>query len=465
MDTILNEDAEVLGDALKEGYKARFKKVAVVGFGYVGTVLSVFLAERGFKVFAVEKQVDVVRKVVSGVPHLKEPGVFEPLQEFLRKGVLNVGGSYSCVSEADAILITVGTPLGENFAPNLEAVERTVEDISKHLHSGQLIVLKSTVSPGTTRSLVASMLKQKGIEPGRDVFLAYSPERLAEGNAMNEVRSLPVVVGGYDGASTEMAASFWESAGLRVVRLKSLEAAELTKLADNVWIDVNVALTNELARICESMDVDAMDVIAAANTLPKGGGHVNFLVPGIGVGGSCLTKDPWFLVSLANAKGVTVRIPQVARMVNDDVPAQIVRTVASALRAKGHVRDSKVAVLGYAFKGGTSDVRGTPVRRIVSGFLELGFAAAVYDPWVDAETIMGECRAKVCGTLRECLSEAAALFVAVGHPEFRSLSAEELKKFVRSDCVVYDGGRIFSPKEILDSGFDYYSPGYFAYKK
>jgi len=436
------------------------KHVAIIGFGYVGTVLGVYLAERGFHVTGIDSQPSVIRKIASGEPHLKEPQVSESLSKLISSGALSVTSSYEAISDSGILIVTVGTPIGGQYSPDLTALESCINEIGKFLRKGQLLIAKSTLPPGTTRTVVAAMLQEFGFEPGKDIFLSFCPERLAEGNAMNEIKELPVVVGGINEESAVLAEEFWRSAGLNVIRVSSLEAAELVKLTDNVWIDVNVALANELARVCEAIEVNAMEVIAAANSLPKGRGKVNCLTPGIGVGGSCLTKDPWFLVNFAASKGVEIEIPQIARQVNERVPTVILETLLSILRGRGFTPNrTKVAILGYAFKGSTSDTRNTPANPIIRGLIHRGFKVSVFDPWVDPKTIEEECGIKESDSLGSCIDGAQAVVLVANHPEFKW---DDISPKLEREAIVFDGWHSFDPLSVAKGGHDYYSPGNFV---
>lgn len=445
------------------GTKYGGHQVAVIGFGYVGTVLSVFLAERGVRVLGVDSDPRVIDSVSSGKPHFKEPTVTDLLTRFVASHMLSVSNSFEGVDEARVIIVTVGTPIGGNYSADLTALKDCISSVAGYLRRGQLLILKSTIPPGTTRNVVALMLKERGFEPGKDILLSFCPERLAEGNALNEIRRVPVVVSGINGESLRQAERFWKGVGLKTISVSTLEAAEMVKLADNVWIDVNVAFANELARICEAIGVDAMGVIRAANSLPKGEGKVNILTPGIGVGGSCLTKDPWFLVDFARSKNVAMKIPALARRVNDEVPSVIVETVTSAIGHKEHKKTGKVAVLGYAFKGRTSDTRNTPVKHIVLGLKSSGFAVTVFDPWVSSQTIENECGVEMSDSLEECIEDANAVVLLANHPEFEQdmlISNPSLPK----DAIIYDGWHSLDPTIVCRMGHDYYSPGHFVRK-
>ncbi len=434
------------------------RTVAIVGLGYVGTILGVYLAQQGFQVKAIEPRAEVEEALRNGRSHIQEAGLAESLLPLFQKGAISISPSPSQIDGAGTVIVTVGTPLGRATAPDLTALSKAAADIAPYLSAGQLVIIKSTVPPGTTRKVLAPILESAGLRAGSDLRLAYCPERLSEGNALTEVVRLPVIVSGINGESADAAYRFWRSAGLNVLQVKTLEVAELVKLADNLWIDLNIALTNELARVCERLDVDALEVIKAANTLPKGGGNVNFLHPGIGVGGSCLTKDPWFFAEFANTLGVEVLLPQDGRRVNEAVPAH----VSSAILAEiGQVKSGtkpRVAVLGYAFKGSTGDTRNTPVRGIIGQLKAGGCDVTIFDPWVLASIVQSETGVSPSESIQACVRDASCVFVASNHPEFRGLEPRKLSSVARG-CFVYDGWHMYSPETFSNEGWSYLSPG------
>lgn len=432
--------------------------VAVVGFGYVGTILGAYLASRGFRVTAIESQPEIVRSLNAGQIHIREAGLEAALAPLLASGGLTVTGAPEAIRSASTIILTVGTPLGRGIAPDLSALRQAARDIAPHLRDGQLVIVKSTVPPGTTRRVIAPLLEAGGGIAGTSFHLAYCPERLSEGNALTEVPSLPVVVSGITEASARTAEAFWHAAGLKTTRVGTLEAGEIVKLADNVWIDVTVALTNELARVCEALDVDALDVIRAANTLAKGSGHVNFLHPGIGVGGSCLTKDPWFFTDLAASLDSEVILPAAGRRINEAVPARVAAVISAELRRRDAGPSPRVAVLGFAFKGSTGDTRHTPVRPLLERLMAAGCSVALHDPWIADDRLRTESGVVPDPTVEACIRGASCVLIAANHPEFRDLPTGRLAG-VAPRCFVYDGWHILDAAAFVAAGFDYLSPG------
>jgi UDP-N-acetyl-D-mannosaminuronic acid dehydrogenase len=318
--------------------------------------------------------------------------------------------------------------------------------LGRHVRDGQLIILKSTVPPGTTRSLVLPLLEGGGRHGGTDFGLAFMPERLAEGTAMRELRAFPMVAGGLDVDSTQAAAMFWRTAlGVDVTELDSLESAEIVKLADNWWIDLNIALGNELAKFCALFDVDVLDVIAAANSIPKGTGHVNILLPSVGVGGSCLTKDPYMIWQSARRRGLDIRTALAAREVNAGMPEYTAQLIVDTLASLGKdPAAATIAVLGLAFKNNTGDLRATPVQGAVAALVKAGAEVRLFDPLVDTAQAAELFGIKPAETMLDAVLDADCIAVLALHREFESIDFAALP--VASSCVLVDG-RAYYPKE------------------
>ena len=263
---------------------------------------------------------------------------------------------------------------------------------------------------------------------------------------MYELSTFPIVAGGLDDDSTEAAATFWEQAlGVPVLKVGSLEAAEIVKLADNWWIDLNIALANELALFCDLHGVDVLDVIEAANTISKGSGKVNILLPSVGVGGSCLTKDPWMVWRSARGAGLDIRTVPVGRAVNSAMPEHVAELALWALAEQGkEPEEATIAVLGLAFKNNTGDLRATPVHTAVQAWEKAGAKVRLFDPLVDAveaETMFGTAPT---ASLEEAVRDADCVAVLALHREFEGIALEELP--VAPGCVVLDG-RAYYPKD------------------
>jgi nucleotide sugar dehydrogenase len=421
-------------------------QVAIVGLGYIGSCIASVLAERGHDVVGVDTNTKLVDELNAGYCRFVEPGLAELLSDGVAAGRLRVTTDYAAVRAADVVLITVGTPVREDGSLADEQLRGACAELGEHVREGQLYVVKSTVPPGTTRELVLPLLEKSGLVGGVDFGLAFTPERLAEGTALGELRTLPIVAGGLEADSTSAAAGFWRTAlGVEVAVQESLEAAEIIKLADNWWIDLNIALGNELAKFCALFGVDALDVIAAANTVPKGTGNVNILLPSIGVGGSCLTKDPWMVWRSARERGLDLLTAPAGRRVNAAMPDYTVDLILDELVRLGKdPAASKVAVIGLAFKNNTGDLRHTPTQPAVAALEKACAEVTLYDPRVDADEADELFGITPSRDLVDAAKNADCLAIFALHDEFRDIDFATLP--VESSCLVLDG-RAYYPRE------------------
>jgi UDP-N-acetyl-D-mannosaminuronic acid dehydrogenase len=423
--------------------------ISVVGLGYVGTCLAAVLADSGYKVVGVDVNPKVIEQIRQGKAPFHEPGLEAMLSSVVKEGKLETeGDTVKAVGRSDVIFVTVGTPIKEGGI-DLTYLRNACKAIGEGLGEGKLIVIKSTVPPGTTESVVKPILEAaSGLKVGKDFALAHSPERLAEGKALRELRTLPEVVGGTDDISSELAAKVARGLGVNVVKVSSPRVAEMVKMADNVWIDQSIALANQLALICEKLGVDVHEVIKAANTLPKGFSFVNIMLPGL-VGGSCLTKDPYFLANLAKEVGVNADLILAGRKLNEGMYLHVVDLVRDALAEAGKQMDgAKVAVLGLAFKGDTSDLRASQALLICKRLQELGARVEAFDPYVKEEPSgirLTDMEAAVKG--------ADCVVVATEHSQFKKVALSWLASLVNKPAALVDARAIFDPKEAKALGF------------
>ncbi|HEY0636236.1 MAG TPA: nucleotide sugar dehydrogenase [Pseudonocardiaceae bacterium] len=432
--------------------------VAVIGLGYVGSCVAAALAERDVDVVGIDVNDRLIDEMSNGYCRFQEPGLADLLFAGMASGKLRVTTDYAAVADADVVLITVGTPIRNDGSLAEDQLRGACAELATHLRRGQLLVLKSTVPPGTTRGLVLDLLQESGLVGGVDFGLAFTPERLAEGNALNELRSFPIVAGGLDAESAADAAEFWKQVlGVEVIPLDSLEAAEIVKLADNWWIDLNIALANELAKFSALYGVDVMDVIPAANTIPKGRGNVNILLPSVGVGGSCLTKDPWMVWHSARERGLEILTAAAGREVNAGMPEYTAQLVIDELaRAGKHITEARIAVLGVAFKNNTGDLRATPTEGTIRALAKAGADVRLYDPLVDADEAEQIFDLRPVPELLDAVRDADCIAVLALHHEFEDIDFGALP--VAGDCLVFDG-RAYYPKskvaELRAQGYRY----------
>jgi nucleotide sugar dehydrogenase len=446
-------DAEI--DLLVRGMRSG---IAVVGFGYIGTVIGAVLADRGWPVTGIDVRQDVVDEINLGKTTVPEPGLGELVSNNVRVGRLRATTDFSALTDNDFVIVTVGTPLGADYEPIVDDITSAARAVGTHLQSGHVVILKSTVPPDTTENLVQPILEEtSGLRAGVDFGLAFCPERLAEGQAIRELTSIPVVVGAVDERSARACATLWRHAlGVDSVVVDDPRTAEMVKLADNLWVDLNVALANELAKVCDRLGMDALQVIEAANTMPKGGHPVNILMPSMGVGGYCLTKDPWFVNHLGQSVGLDLAIPRTSRTVNDTMPAYTYGLLEQLLADQGKVIEtSRIAVLGIAFKNNTGDCRLTPTKHVVALLEKSGCKLTVHDPWVAAEEALAVTTIPLTADIESAVEDADALVVLAGHRQFHQIPLVRLAELAAAGAVFLDGRNSFDPAAVRAAGFVY----------
>jgi UDP-N-acetyl-D-glucosamine dehydrogenase len=353
---------------------------AVVGAGYVGVPLAHTLAAAGRSILVIDTAEDVVAALNRGESHIADVPSTEwaPLVE---EGRIRTTSSYAELADADAILLALPTPLSKQREPDLSIVVAAVEEIAQHLRPGHLVVLESTTYPRTTRDVLLPILERNGLKAGRDFHLAFSPERVDPGNATWTTRNVPKIVGGITPACTERAAQLYEGAVDSVHRVSTPEAAELTKLLENIFRAVNIALVNELAQLCERMDIDVWEVIEAAATKPFG--FMSFQ-PGPGLGGHCIPIDPFYLTWKAREYDFSTEFIELAGKVNENMPYYCRSLISQALNhgRQRSLSGSKVLLLGVSYKGDIGDTRESPALKLIELLRNAGADVCYHDPFV-----------------------------------------------------------------------------------
>jgi UDP-N-acetyl-D-glucosamine dehydrogenase len=352
-------------------------KVGVVGLGYVGLPLAVAFAEAGCDVVCVDTDprkpaaLREGRSYIEDVPSERVVAVLPQLQASTR---------YADLATADAVVVAVPTPLTPNREPDLGPVTSAARVLARVLQAGQLVVLESTTYPGTTRERLAPLLEESGLTAGRDFHLAFSPERIDPGRTDFTLRNTPKVVGGLTPECRGRAVALYRLVCDEVLTVSTPEVAELTKLLENIFRSVNIALVNELAILCDRMDIDVWEVVEAAATKPYG--FMSFR-PGPGMGGHCLPVDPFYLSWRAREFGMQTEFVELAGEVNQRMPYFCVEKIARALNEQSKpVRGSRVAVIGVSYKPGVGDMRESPALKIMRLLLERGAAVSYHDEYV-----------------------------------------------------------------------------------
>jgi UDP-N-acetyl-D-glucosamine dehydrogenase len=357
------------------------RQVAIVGAGYVGVPLAQVFAEAGRQVVLVDVERSVVEGINRGESHIEDVPS-ESLAQLVERGLVRATTDYDELRDAEAILIALATPLTKQREPDLSIVTSACRGIAERLQPGQLVVLESTTYPGTTREVVKPILEEiSGLHAGKDFQLAFSPERVDPGNEKWSTKTVPKIVGGIDEESTRRAAELYGSVVDTVHTVSSPEAAELTKLLENIFRSVNIALVNELAQLCERMGIDVWEVVDAAATKPFG--FMSFR-PGPGLGGHCIPVDPFYLTWKAREYGFSTEFVELAGKVNEGMPYYCRSLISQALNhgAQKSLKGSKVLILGVAYKSDISDVRESPALKVMELLENAGAEVSYHDPHV-----------------------------------------------------------------------------------
>src|SRR5688572_22654689 len=398
-------------EQLLQKFEQRTAKVGVIGLGYVGLPLAVEFARAGFHVVGYDVSERVVDLVNDGRSHIKDvPG--SAVAALVKEGRLEATTDAARIAEIDAISIAVPTPLAKTRDPDMSYVVSATDTVARSARPGQLIVLESTTYPGTTRELLLPAMEAHGLVVGRDVFLAFSPERVDPGNEKWNTKNTPKVVGGITAACTDVAVAFYKACIDSVVPVSSPEAAELTKLLENTFRSVNIGLVNEMAIVCDRLGVNVWEVIDAAGTKPFG--FMRF-TPGPGIGGHCIPLDPHYLAWKMRTLNYKTRFIDLASEINSQMPAYVVRKIARALNDdERSVNGSRVLVLGVAYKRDIDDMRESPALEVFQLLEERGAQVDYHDPWVETFRENGHSKSGV-PLSQEVLERADAVVIITDH--------------------------------------------------
>jgi len=409
---------------LIEKIKNKEAKVCVVGLGYVGFPLLKLLTDKKFPAigFDVDKNAVemAIRKKTNATTNAKE-----------------------ALQDSDCIIICVPTPVEENHHPDLQFVKSSAETISKYLKKRSLVILESTVAPGTTEEILLPILEKSGLKQN-DFYIAHCPERIDPGNREWNVRNIPRVVGGINQNSTKIAYEFYKIIiNAEVIKLSNVKAAEAVKIVENTFRDVNIAFVNELAKSFDLIDIDILEVIKGASSKPFG-----FMphYPGCGVGGHCIAIDPYYLIEKAEESGFSHRFLKVAREINNSMPEYTVKKIIQGLnKAKKIINGSRIVILGLAYKPDVEDTRESPAFPIIEELKKWGANLTIFDPYrLDLSNVK---------TLKEALHKKDCLVIVTSHKEFKKINPETIKE--NGIKVVVDGRNILDKNKIKQLGIVY----------
>ena len=413
---------------LEQKLRNKTAVIGIVGLGYVGLPLAVAFSQSGFKVMGFDiqqKRVDSVNKGQSYIADVSN----ESLSAAIANKLLQATTTQNQLKKVDVVCICVPTPLTKTKEPDISYVIQESETLSGYLQPGQLVVLESTTYPGTTRDVMLPILERSGLKSGRDFYLAFSPERVDPGNNKYGIRNTPKVVGGIDSTSTKLAELLYRQVANEVILVSSTEVAEMTKLFENVFRNVNIALVNELAQLCEKMGISVWEIIESASSKPFG--YMPFY-PGPGIGGHCIPLDPYYLASKASEYDFHTRFIELAADINERMPYYVTSRIMEVLNTRGKsLKEAKVLVLGVAYKKDVGDARESPSLKLIQLLRLKGAEVEYNDPYIPTVQLEQDTLASAELT-NENLSWADCVVIATAH------GCYDIEKIVASSKLVFD---------------------------
>ena len=438
-------------------------RITVIGLGYVGIPCAALLADvDGFQVTGLQRRskrsgwkIDYLNEGKSPFEG-DEPGLDELIAKVVAKGTFKATDDVEVLSESDVILIDVQTPTDEQHIPQYHSLKEVSEQIGKRLKKGTLVVVESTVAPGTTQNVVQKIIEEhSGFKGGEDFDLAFAYERVMPGKLINNIVNLPRIVGGITPRGAERAVEIYSKIVKANVHTTDVLTAEISKTIENSYRDVNIAFVNEMALVCESLGVNVYEIIELINELPSRNLHI----PGAGVGGHCLPKDTWLLRFGLNEYGTHKMEPRfiaLAREINNHMPIHMALLVEDALSSKGiAIHDANVTILGAAYLENSDDTRNTPAATLVSVLESKGAKITIHDPHVK-EWEFGT--HKMEKDLNQAIQDADCLALVTRHREYIELDLESLKGLMRTPVFV-DGRNVFDEDDATSKGFEYRAIG------
>jgi len=433
-----------LEDELVKAIRDRTARIVIIGLGYVGLPVACMFARAGFQVVGIRRNSEKVSQINQGICPIegKEAGLPELLAEVIREGRLKATTDYAECRRAQIALIAVETPVNKTTKePGYEALQAALQELGQNLQPGILVIIESTIAPGTMERVVKPILEEvSGLKVNADFYLANCPERVMPGKLLANIENCSRVVGGMSSETARAAVELYRYIVKADLDPTDCLTAELVKTAENTYRDVQIAFANEVALLCESVGADVWEVRQLVNKSPQRDMHL----PGPGVGGHCIPKDPWLLVYGAG-DGFEARLISTARAVNDSMPLHMVELVKGALReASKEVRGARIAILGYAYKENTDDARNSPAIPLITRLEELGAEVAVHDPYVRDYN----------HELEKVVTGSDCVVVMAAHDPYRELDLENLKTWLRMPVLV-DGRNVFSMRKAREAGFIY----------
>lgn len=407
-------------------------KICVVGLGYIGLPTLITLAMNEFVVIGIDKNPEVVNKLCKGEIHINEPNLQDKFKMLLNQGNMTISNN---IVEADAFMICVPTPVDEELKCDLSYIVSALDDVCKHIKKGDTIIIESTIPPTTIQKVAKPIIESRGFKVGEDIYLAHCPERVLPGNIMNEIINNNRIIGGCTEKCGLQAKKIYSKFVKGEIILTDSKVAEMSKLYENTFRDINIAIANELIMICNDLGIDGLQVIEYANKHPR----VDILKPGPGVGGHCLAVDPYFIVEKTKKKPTLV---QLARDVNSNMPSYVCSKVQSILK---DVDNPKVVVFGLTYKENIDDDRESPAIKVVELLKSYKYDIVVCDPQLNINAKIDE----------NIASDADMILVLTAHSEFLKLDYKKMVKYMRRPIIFDTRNEL----DIKDSSILYFNFG------
>jgi len=411
--------------------------LCVVGLGYIGLPTAVMFANHGLYVHGVDVNEKAVELIKNKQLHIEENGLQERLESAVDNGHFTVG---TTAEEADIFIIAVPSPINEDKTANLNYVREATKSIVPYVRKGNLVILESTVPPRTVEDVMLPVLKETGLELGSELFVSHSPERVIPGKVFEELVNNDRIVGGINEESSRLTVELYKTFVKGNIHVTDATTAEMVKVIENTYRDVNIAFANELAKISEKIGVNAWEAIKLANYHPR----VNIHLPGPGVGGHCIAVDPWFLTEL---QPELAKIISLSRHTNDSMPEYTALKTKSLLDEKG-IQHGRVAVLGLAFKGNIDDMRESPSTDVLHHLEKLGVDYTAFDPHIKENKIERQTQ-----SLDEAVAHADVILILTDHNEFKELLPSAVENHMRTK-VIFDTKNCIQRDQWKAAGFD-----------
>lgn len=402
--------------------------------GYIGLPTATMFSCYGHKVIGVDVNEKVVNNINKGKIIIEEPNLEEIVEDVVKKG--NLIASIS-PKESDVFIISVPTPIKDDKTSDMSYVISATKSIVKYLKEGNIVVLESTSPVGTTEEVVKPIIEESGLKVGRDIMLGYCPERVIPGKIIYELKNNDRVIGGIDKKSAEEIRKIYKTIVDGNIYLTDCKTAELCKLMENTYRDVNIALSNELLLICDKLNINVWEVIEYSNKHPR----VNLHTPGPGVGGHCLAVDPWFIIE---KEPELSNIIKSSRLLNDRMPEYVYNKIDKILQKD---KSKKITILGITYKANTDDMRESPIIKLIDKLLKNNYNVKVFDPYIKDFQIN-------CQSILEACKDSDLLILGVNHDYFKNLPLDEIKTTMKGNLIL-DTRNFLDKEEVEKSGFIY----------